>query len=129
MKVSLKRHLRVFPKLRRRLSSVRWALLLITTAMFFLSAASTGCPTGSYIISLLPANLPINNNSSASPVDTSTSESSQSSSESHSVPNLPGVTAVIHPAGSVVAGSPAANLVASPTKIILKAKRGKKGGG
>ena len=43
MKESLKRRLNVFPKLRRRLSSVQWILLLITTAMFFLSAASNTC--------------------------------------------------------------------------------------
>src|SRR5260370_41030271 len=43
MKVSLKRRLNLFPKLRRRLSSVKWILLLVTTAMFFLSASSSGC--------------------------------------------------------------------------------------
>ena len=43
MKESLKRRLNLFPKLRRRLSSVQWILLLITTAMFFLSAASNTC--------------------------------------------------------------------------------------
>ena len=126
MKISLKRHLRVLPKLRRRLSSVRWALLLITTAMFFLSAASTGCPTGSYIISLLPASLgSLVNNPSASPVssvDTSTSDTSTSNpSKSHSVPKLPGVTPIIHTDGSVVAtaspgASPAASVSSPPSK-------------
>ncbi len=44
MKVFLKRHLNVFPKLHRRLSSVKWALLLAVTAMFFMSAAApNGC--------------------------------------------------------------------------------------
>jgi len=43
MKESLKRGLNLFPKLRRRLSSVQWILLPITTAMFFLSAASNTC--------------------------------------------------------------------------------------
>jgi hypothetical protein len=52
MKISLKQRLHVFPKLRRRFSSVKWALLLITTAMFFLSAASTSCPSGA--LSVVP---------------------------------------------------------------------------
>jgi hypothetical protein len=43
MKVPLKRRLNIFSKLRRRLASVKWALLFITTAMFFLSASSSGC--------------------------------------------------------------------------------------
>ena len=54
MKVPLKRHLYVFTHLHSRLSSVRWTLLLITTAMFFLSAASTGCPTSGYTLSVAP---------------------------------------------------------------------------
>src|SRR6266576_2425201 len=44
MKVSLKRRLNVFPKLRRRLSSVKWTLLLVKTAMFFLCASQNNCP-------------------------------------------------------------------------------------
>ncbi|HEY4032484.1 MAG TPA: hypothetical protein VGL94_00790 [Ktedonobacteraceae bacterium] len=44
MKEFLKRHLKVFSKLRCRLSSVKWTLLLVATAMFFLSAAApNGC--------------------------------------------------------------------------------------
>ncbi len=43
MKVFLKRRLNVFPKLRRRLSSVKWILLVATTAMFFLSTFSSAC--------------------------------------------------------------------------------------
>src|ERR1051326_6247463 len=43
MKVFLKRRLNVFPKLRRRLSSVKWILLVATTAMFFLSTFSAAC--------------------------------------------------------------------------------------
>ena len=44
MKVFLKRRLKVFSKLRCRLSSVKWTLLLVATAMFFLSAAApNGC--------------------------------------------------------------------------------------
>ena len=54
MKMPLKRHLGLFTQLHNRLSSVRWTLLLITTAMFFLSAASTGCPTGGYTLSVAP---------------------------------------------------------------------------
>jgi len=38
MKVSLKRRLNIFSKLRRWLASVKWVLLLIMTAMLFLSA-------------------------------------------------------------------------------------------
>jgi hypothetical protein len=55
MKVPLRRCLKLFPKLHRRLSSVRWTLLLITTAMFFLSAASTACPTGGYTLTVTPS--------------------------------------------------------------------------
>ena len=43
MKESLKRRLNVFLKLRRRLASIKWILLFITTVMFFLSAASSTC--------------------------------------------------------------------------------------
>src|SRR2546430_15552294 len=43
MKVFLKRHRNVFSKLRRRLSSAKWLLLLITTAMFFLSMYLSSC--------------------------------------------------------------------------------------
>ena len=43
MKESLKRRLNVFLKLHRRLASVKWILLFITTVMFFLSAASSTC--------------------------------------------------------------------------------------
>ncbi len=43
MKVFLRRRLNVFPKLRRRLSSVKWILLVATTAMFFLSTFSSAC--------------------------------------------------------------------------------------
>ncbi len=100
MKKSLKRHLRVFPKLRRRLSSVRWALLLITTAMFFLSAASTGCPTGSYILSLLPANLPIVSSSTVATTTSKLLPPLQSSA-----PGLPGITPKIKVGGSAVAAT------------------------
>jgi plastocyanin len=43
MKESLKQCLNIFLKLRRRLASIKWILLLVTTAMFFLSAASNAC--------------------------------------------------------------------------------------
>ncbi len=43
MKVPLKRPLNLFSKLRHRLSTIKWSLLLITTAMFFLSASQQGC--------------------------------------------------------------------------------------
>lgn len=43
MKVPLKRHMNMFSKLRRRLSSARWALLFITTATFFFSIYLSSC--------------------------------------------------------------------------------------
>src|SRR5437879_7128472 len=71
MKVPLKRRLKLFPKLRRRLSSIKWTLLLITTAMFFLSAASAGCPTGGYTLSVTPNLGPSVNNAPPPPPSTS----------------------------------------------------------
>ncbi len=43
MKVFLRRHLKIFSKVRRRLSSAKWVLLLITTTLFFLSMYLSSC--------------------------------------------------------------------------------------
>ena len=59
MKVPLKRHLNLFSKLRRRLSAVKWSLLLMTTAMFLISMFLSCCPD--LTISVNPAGPTVNN--------------------------------------------------------------------
>src|SRR5260370_9800962 len=51
MKVPLKRPLNLFSKLRHRLSTIKWSLLLITTALFFLSMSQSGCD---FTVSMTP---------------------------------------------------------------------------
>ena len=51
MKVPLKRPLNLFSKLRHRLSTIKWSLLLITTALFFISMSQSGCD---FTVSMAP---------------------------------------------------------------------------
>ena len=106
MKVPLRRHLELFPKLHRRLSSVRWTLLLITTTMFFLSAASTGCPTGGYTLTISPMGPSVQNNPPPVPGNPPPQPTT----------NVPGITPILIPTipgnptvGSPTTGSPIAN--------------------
>jgi plastocyanin len=107
MKVPLKRHwhlFHMFTKLRRcRLTLAQWTLLSITTAMFFLSAASTGCPTNGYGLAVVPNfGSSVTGNSSSGndqlPPDTSSSGGSQVA-----VPALP--SGKSSPSGSPIADS------------------------
>jgi len=108
MKVPLKRRLKLFPKLRRRLSSVRWTLLLITTAMFFLSAASTGCPAGGYTLSVTPNSGPSVQNAPP-PSNNPPPPPSNNPPPPQPTANVPGITPILIPTipGSPVVGSPA----------------------
>jgi hypothetical protein len=134
MKVPLRRRLKLFPKLHRRLSSVRWTLLLITTAMFFLSAASAGCPTGGYTLMISPTGPSVQNPQPPNNPPPSTDPPPPSTDPPPPQPtaNLPGITPIVIPTipgsptvGSPPAGSPIAN---PPGNAKAGGKNAKAGG-
>jgi plastocyanin len=137
MKVRLKGHwhiFRIFTKLRRRyLTSAQWTLLFVTTAMLFLSAASTGCPTSGYGLSLVPnigsgvtGNPPSVSDVTGNPPPVSDvagnpppvsdqlpSDSASSSGSTVSVPVLPDVTGGSPTTLTTSGGSPSATSATS----------------
>jgi hypothetical protein len=124
MKESLKRRLNLFPKLRRRLSSVRWTLLLITTAMFFLSAASTACPTGGYTLTVTPSLGPSVSN--PAPPPGTVPEPPVIEPPPQPTANVPGSTPILIPTtpASPIVGSPAAvSPVVPPKKAVVPPKK------
>jgi len=120
MEEFLKRRLKVFSKLRRRLSSIKWTSLLAATAMFFLSAAApNGC------------NFTVSLGGGGSSITGPNPQASQTSTTSGPPPSgSPSVGAgspsVAPPVG---AGSPSAPSNGNPGKPGKTGKSSKAGGG
>jgi plastocyanin len=120
MKVPLKRPLNLFSKLRHRLSTIKWSLLLITTALFFLSMSQSGCD---FSVSMTPGPS-VDNPPSTAPLGSPSGPPPISSPPSQpltqvQIPTIPPLVGVGSPSALVGVGSPSAPVgVGSPSALL-----------